>query len=79
MRYHPRLSIHPTQSTETVISWYELYPEIYGRVYFGHWAVLAGITSVDHVISMDGGCVHGGKLIIENIDTRKRYMVNRIY
>ncbi|MGC6403961.1 MAG: symmetrical bis(5'-nucleosyl)-tetraphosphatase [Candidatus Comchoanobacterales bacterium] len=81
VHYHAKRSDHPSKRSvdDGWQPWYQLHPEKSDKIYFGHWALLAGQSEHLSCISIDGGCVHGGKLIIENISSGIRHDVSRFY
>jgi bis(5'-nucleosyl)-tetraphosphatase (symmetrical) len=47
-------------------------------VYFGHWAALQGNSQHPHYISIDGGCVWGGRLLAIRIDDSQGFSQHQI-
>lgn len=43
------------------------------HVFFGHWAALNGLFDQPHVTGLDTGCVWGGPLTMQHIESGKRY------
>ena len=80
-QYHAKKADHPS-GLKDYGEWRPWYDEVtygQGKVYFGHWAILAGQTGHSSCSSVDGGCVHGGHLLINNIDTGESFKVARFY
>ncbi|HGX91705.1 MAG TPA: symmetrical bis(5'-nucleosyl)-tetraphosphatase [Candidatus Tenderia sp.] len=40
------------------------------RIVFGHWSTL-GVGEMNHVLSLDGGCLWGGSLVAVRLDSKK--------
>ena len=61
-----------------LVPWYELKrqynPSL--KYIFGHWASLKGEILTDQLVSLDGGCVWGGKLMAYNLLNSKVFSVD---
>lgn len=64
-------------SKESLKPWYEYSCNIEAdkKVFFGHWASLQGKSNNKKFISIDGGCVWGGKLIAIRVEDQKIFEV----
>lgn len=59
---------HPNDNSQ-LVPWYEANnPHLNTtKVFFGHWSMLNGNSQNKSCISIDGGCVYGGRLIAKKI------------
>ena len=57
----------PEKAPSDLTPWYVDYRGQVGRIFFGHWAAL-GARIEPEVVSLDTGCVWGGRLTGYNID-----------
>lgn len=48
------------------------------RIIFGHWASLQGISGNTQIINIDGGLIHGGRLLAVCLDTGQKYMQEKL-
>ncbi len=54
--------------------WYQLRQSSDYRVIFGHWSLL-GAGAFGDVVSLDSGCVHGGRLTAINLDEQPPHFI----
>lgn len=56
-------------------AWFDWQGVCQRRIYFGHWAALAGKIDRPNAKNLDGGCVWGGKLLAYHLQNDKRIKV----
>jgi len=59
----------PGTQPEGLYPWFQLRHSSDYRVVFGHWSLL-GAGTFDGAVSLDAGCVHGGRLSAIDLDKR---------